>query len=98
MAGIARARPQPLAQHVPMSMRRKYQIIRVKDMIRSALGTKANISTSASAGGAGDEDHEPPRRTSMVQPGSARGPGPGGLPGPQRKASVVTPATPVAAN
>lgn len=98
MAGIARARPQPIAQHVPISMRRKYQLIRVKDMIRSALGTKGSISASSGTAGAVDAEESETRRQSMPQPGSARGPGPGGLPGPQRKASIVTPATPVTAN
>ena len=98
MAGIARSRPQPIAQHFPMSMRRKYQLIRVKDMIRSALGTKGNMSASSANSAGGDIDEGETRRTSMPQPGSARGSGPGGLPAPQRKASVVTPVTPVAAN
>lgn len=37
MAAIARSRPQPLAQHVPMSLRRKHQRIRVKDALANAL-------------------------------------------------------------
>ena len=93
MAGIARARPQPLAQHVPISMRRKYEVIRFKDMMRSALGLKGSSSASTAIGG-GDADDGDNRRTSMAQPGSARG---GPPPAPQRKASAVTPVTPVAA-
>ncbi|KAL9031997.1 MAG: hypothetical protein Q9196_000010 [Gyalolechia fulgens] len=37
MAAIARSRPQPLAQHVPISLRRKHQRIRVKDALANAL-------------------------------------------------------------
>ncbi|KAL8841460.1 MAG: hypothetical protein Q9170_000923 [Blastenia crenularia] len=37
MAAIARSRPQPLAQHVHISLRRKYQRIRVKEALANAL-------------------------------------------------------------
>ncbi|KAL8944629.1 MAG: hypothetical protein Q9216_000326 [Gyalolechia sp. 2 TL-2023] len=37
MAAIARSRPQPLAQHVPIGLRRKHQRIRVKDALANAL-------------------------------------------------------------
>ncbi|KAL9598964.1 MAG: hypothetical protein Q9219_004147 [cf. Caloplaca sp. 3 TL-2023] len=37
MAAIARSRPQPLAQHVPIGLRRKHQRIRVKEALANAL-------------------------------------------------------------
>ena len=37
MAAIARSRPQPLAQHVHISLREKYQRIRVKEALFQAL-------------------------------------------------------------
>ncbi|KAL8723037.1 MAG: hypothetical protein Q9225_000579 [Loekoesia sp. 1 TL-2023] len=37
MAAIARSRPQPLAQHIPISLRRKHQRIRVKEALANAL-------------------------------------------------------------
>ncbi|KAI4169841.1 MAG: hypothetical protein LQ343_005390 [Gyalolechia ehrenbergii] len=37
MAAIACSRPQPLAQHVPIGLRRKHQRIRVKDALANAL-------------------------------------------------------------
>ena len=98
MRGIARSRPQPLAQHVPISMRRKYQLIRVKDMIRSALGTgKSGLGAGTNSGGGGEAEETEIRRQSFSQPASARSSIVTGLSGPQRKPSVVTPATPVAA-
>lgn len=39
MAALARHRPRPLATFTPVSQRSKYQYIRMKDMLRSALGT-----------------------------------------------------------
>jgi len=39
MAAIARHRPRPLTTFTPVSQRSKYQYIRMKDMLRSALGT-----------------------------------------------------------
>ena len=96
MAGIARSRPVPIAQHVPMSMRRRYEVIRIKDMIRGALGIKSNLGASTvTAGGEADEVEN--RRQSLTGPPSARGVGPG-LPAPQRKPSVVTPVSAIAAN
>jgi SAGA-associated factor 73 len=38
MAALARYRPRPLATFTPVSQRSKYQHIRMKDMLRSALG------------------------------------------------------------
>ena len=37
MAAIARSRPQPLAQHIPISTRSKYQRIRIKDALANAM-------------------------------------------------------------
>lgn len=37
MAGLARWRPQPMAQHVHVSLRRKHQRIRVKEALAQAL-------------------------------------------------------------
>jgi hypothetical protein len=95
MAGIARSRPVPIAQHVAISMRRKYQFVRVKDMIRSALGTgKAGLGAVQNS-----ETEEPDaRRQSFSQPSSVRGSIAAGIGAPQRRPSIVTPATPVAAN
>jgi SAGA-associated factor 73 len=39
MAALSRHRPRPLATYTQVSQRSKYQYIRMKDMIRSALGT-----------------------------------------------------------
>jgi SAGA-associated factor 73 len=39
MAALARHRPRPLATYTHVSQRSKYQYIRMKGMIRSALGT-----------------------------------------------------------
>lgn len=38
MAALARHRPRPLATFTPVSQKSKYQYIRMKDMLRSALG------------------------------------------------------------
>jgi SAGA-associated factor 73 len=39
MAALARHRPRPMATYTHVSQRSKYQYIRMKGMIRSALGT-----------------------------------------------------------
>ncbi|MCJ1434958.1 hypothetical protein MMC27_004328 [Xylographa pallens] len=42
MMGIARSRPQPIAQHIPVSTRKRYTTIRFKEMLRQGLsGTRA---------------------------------------------------------
>ncbi|MCJ1390131.1 hypothetical protein MMC18_002989 [Xylographa bjoerkii] len=42
MMGIARSRPQPIAQHIPVSTRKRYANIRLKEMLRQGLsGTRA---------------------------------------------------------
>ncbi|MCJ1362537.1 hypothetical protein MMC16_001641 [Acarospora aff. strigata] len=38
MAAIARSRPQPVEQHVFVDTRRKYQYVRMKEMLSNALG------------------------------------------------------------
>lgn len=38
MAALQRHRPRPMATFTPVSQRSKYQYIRMKDMLRSALG------------------------------------------------------------
>jgi len=38
MAAIARSRPQPLEQHIFIDTRRKYQYVRMKEMLSNALG------------------------------------------------------------
>ncbi|MCJ1286330.1 hypothetical protein MMC26_005675 [Xylographa opegraphella] len=41
MMGIARSRPQPIAQHIPVSTRKRYMTIRFKEMLRQGLsGTR----------------------------------------------------------
>ncbi len=38
MAAIARSNPQPLSQHIMVPRRRKYQYLRMKEMLHNALG------------------------------------------------------------
>ena len=38
MAAIARSRPQPVEQHIFIDTRRKYQYVRMKEMLSNALG------------------------------------------------------------
>ena len=89
MAAIARSRPKPLAQHVFVPMRKRYNFLRMKDLLGNALGGRSNVfgGGGVSTGMDGEGDG---RRMSFAQPASARGPGPGGLPPPSRKSSVVT--------
>lgn len=37
MAGIRRSRPQPIAQHYHVDIRRRYEVIRRKECLRQAL-------------------------------------------------------------
>ena len=80
----------------------------MKEMLSTALGAGRGGNMYGNAGMVAPNaptegmDGEPVRRTSLVQPGSARGYGPGaGLSAPVRKSSVVVGApaapTPVAA-
>ncbi|KAL8953561.1 MAG: hypothetical protein Q9222_000556 [Ikaeria aurantiellina] len=43
MAAMARSRPQPIAQHIPISLRSKHKRIRVKEAIRQALAGNPNL-------------------------------------------------------
>ncbi|KAL8707546.1 MAG: hypothetical protein Q9220_007438 [cf. Caloplaca sp. 1 TL-2023] len=43
MAAIARSRPQPIAQHIPYSLRSKHKRIRVKEALRQALAGNPNL-------------------------------------------------------
>ena len=95
MAAIARSRPRPIEQHVFVPMRRRYNYLRVRDMLTSALGGgKGNVFGGAHITGTGEGMDGDQRRPSLMQPNSARGPGPGSLPGPSRKSSVVASTTP----
>jgi len=42
-AAITRARPRPMFQHIPFPLKRKYQHVRLRDMLANALG---NTSTT----------------------------------------------------
>ena len=98
MAAIARSRPRPIEQHIFVPRRQRYNYLRVREMLGNALGGgRGNIFGGAQIAGTsvGEVIEGEQRRASlMTQPGSARGPGPGGLPGPSRKSSVVVAAAP----
>ncbi|KAF2003168.1 SCA7-domain-containing protein [Amniculicola lignicola CBS 123094] len=49
MAALARHRPRPVASYTPVSQQARYQYIRMKDMLRSALGTPQNSSIFSNA-------------------------------------------------
>lgn len=46
MAALARHKPRPLAAFAPAHTRAKYQYIRMKDMIRSALGAPPGVAAA----------------------------------------------------
>ncbi len=48
MLAIARSRPRPLEQHVFVPVRRKYQLVRMKEMLGNALGGKGLFSAGPS--------------------------------------------------
>lgn len=84
MQALARHRPRPLATFMPTSQRSKYQYVRMKDMIRSALGAPpggsmyANVTTggenmSTSRGLALGMMGAPGSATTENFPGSAGG-------------------------
>lgn len=86
MAALARHKPRPLATYTHVSQRSKYQYIRMKDMIRSALGAPPGASPFGNAPSATDGMNgglrlgmmgAPPSATSENFPGSA---GMGGFP------------------
>jgi len=86
MAALARHKPRPIATYAHVSQRSKYQYIRMKDMIRSALGTPPVASPFGNPPSATDGSGmglrlgmmgAPPSATSDGFPGSA---GMGGFP------------------
>jgi SAGA-associated factor 73 len=86
MAALARHKPRPLATYTHVSQRSKYQYIRMKDMIRSALGAPPGGSPFGNHPSATDGMNRglslgmmgaPPSTTSENFPGSA---GMGGFP------------------
>jgi len=50
MAALARHKPRPLATYTHVSQRSKYQFVRMKGMIRSALGTPPGGSSGGGGG------------------------------------------------
>ena len=54
MAALARHRPRPMVTFTPVSQRSKYQYIRMKDMLRSALGTPQGGSMFSMTPGGGE--------------------------------------------
>lgn len=52
MAAVARSRPQPLEQHIFVPTRRKYPLVRMKEMLGNALGGRG-IFGGAVGGAAG---------------------------------------------
>lgn len=54
MAGISRSRPQPLVTHPLIPMKRKYHLVRMKEMLSQALGgTRGGIFSADYTGGQG---------------------------------------------
>lgn len=107
MAALARHRPRPLASYTHVDQRSKYQYIRMKDMIRSALGAPPGASALGNPPSATDSLNgglrlgmmgAPPSATSEGFPGSA---GMGGFPmsagldgGSMRRQSGMMPSAP----
>ena len=89
MAAIARSRPQPLAQHIFVPVRKKYAYVRMKEMLSNALGGRnAGLYGSLSgmsAGGTGGEVGDGERRTSLGGSGRVAA-----AAGPVRKASTTS--------
>jgi len=50
MAGIGRWNPQPLAQHVHVSLKRRYQTVRVKEMWAQAFGRQKGLYAAQNSG------------------------------------------------
>ena len=94
MAAVARSWPRPVAQHVFLPVRKKYEYIRMKEMLSQALGgarggglfAGGNVTMAGGLGGA----EEAERRTSVAG-GPTRNASMGAGP-PSRKASVGGPA------
>lgn len=53
MAAIARSRPQPLEQHIFVPTRRKYQLVRMKEMLGNALGGRGLFGGAAGGSASG---------------------------------------------
>lgn len=75
MAAIARSRPRPLEQHIHIPTRRKYQYVRMKEMLGNALGGGraggglfGRVADGGDTGVAGDGGAE--RRGSVVTGGN----------------------------
>ncbi|KAF1961778.1 SCA7-domain-containing protein [Byssothecium circinans] len=74
MAALARYRPTPAAIFHPVSLQRKYQNVRMKDMLRSALGAPPSSTANAMYSAATPSDPLSGRHLSlgmMGAPGSA---------------------------
>lgn len=72
MAALARHRPRPLATFMPVSQKSKYQYIRMKDMLRSALGAPHGGSIFSNVPSGGDNMSSRGLALSMMgAPGSA---------------------------
>jgi hypothetical protein len=78
MAAVARSRPRPLAQHVHVSTRRKYNHIRMKEMLANALAgrggpgglfgiTGLTTTTGASAGSSTDGARKQPEMATGLE-------------------------------
>lgn len=59
MAAIARSRPQPLEQHIFVPTRRKYQLVRMKEMLGNALGGRGLFGGSVGGAAGGNSSGAP---------------------------------------
>lgn len=90
MAGIARWNPQPLAQHVHVSLKRKYQTVRIKEMWAQAFGRQRGLYAAQNPGldmgmgGAASNLNDTPVNLSLNL-----GMNPGGVEMGERKSSLV---------
>ncbi|KAL8999077.1 MAG: hypothetical protein Q9169_001965 [Polycauliona sp. 2 TL-2023] len=81
MAGLARWRPQPLAQHVFVGCRSKYNRIRVKEALAQALAGQRGsnmfavrpLETSGAAAGAGSHPEGADVNSTLVEMGTGAG-------------------------
>lgn len=81
MAAIARSRPRPLEQYIHIPTRRKYQYVRMKEMLGNALGGGrasgglfGKVAEGGETGGGGEGGAE--RRGSAVVGANRVGAGP----------------------
>lgn len=95
MAAVARSWPRPVAQHVFLPVRKKYEYVRMKEMLSQALGGArggglfAGGVAVAGGGGGANGTEEAERRTSVAG-GPARN-GSSGAGPPSRKPSIGGP-------